>query len=181
MARPASRTADARPALLSVVALMLLLLPFLLLTTSVQKLAGIDLRLAGSAADLPPEPPGAVENLSVWVDEDASLRVTAQVRRSDLGAGQGETEARSERIVPSGERLDLVTLQSVLRRYKELDPERTRATLIPADSLSNSQVVDLMDAMRRDGSGDLYPLVTLGVQQPVPPSPASEDTLEPTP
>lgn len=146
---------------------MLLLMPFLLLTTSVQKLAGIDLLLAGSNAELPPEPPGIVEGLTVVVHPDAAMDITAQVRRSDVGAKTGETEARAERIAPLAEDLDLASLQTVLRRYKGLDPEREQATLLPADSLNNAQVVNLMDAMRRDGDGELFPRVALGVEPPV--------------
>lgn len=166
--KPTSGTSDARPALLSVVALMLLLMPFLLLTTSVQKLAGIDLLLAGNNSELPPEPPGIVERLTVVVHPDTALEITAQVRRSDVGAKIGETEARAERIEAGAEGLDLAALQSALRRYKGLDPEREQATLLPADSLSNGQVVNLMDAMRRDAEGELFPKVALGVEPPAP-------------
>jgi hypothetical protein len=154
---------------------MLLLMPFLLLTTSVQKLAGIDLLLAGNNSELPPEPPGIVEGLTVVVHPDTAFDISAQVRRSDVGAKTGETEARSERIPPGSGGVDLAALQNALRRYKGLDPERDQATLLPADSLNNGQVVNLMDAMRRDAEGELFPKVALGVL------PAAKPSAEPAP
>ncbi len=139
---------------------MFLLLPFLLLTTSVQKLVGLDLRIP-SSGDLPPELPGAVEDLTVRA-EGKTLTVQASVRKSDVGANIGETEARVVEVDPAGEALDLAGLQAALRTFKRLDPERTRVLLIPGDAVPGRDVVLLMDAVRADRDGELFPEVALG-------------------
>ncbi len=139
---------------------MFLLLPFLLLTTSVQKLVGLDLRIP-SSGDLPPELPGAVEDLTVRAT-GKELTVQASVRKSDVGANIGETEARVVEVAADGEALDLAGLQAALRTFKRLDPERTRLLLVPADEVPGRDVVLLMDAVRADGQGELFPEVALG-------------------
>ena len=154
---------------------MFLLLPFLLLTTSVQKLVGLDLRIP-SSGDLPPELPGAVEDLTVRVTAKDAL-VQAQVRKSDVGANIGETETREVEVPATGEALDLAGLQAALRSFKRLDPERTRVLLVPDDSVPGRDVVLLMDALRGDADGELFPEVALGGIQDSPEAPVEEVPL----
>ena len=66
---------------------MFLLLPFLLLTTSTQRLVGLTLSLPELGGLLPPEPPGRVERVEIEARPEG-LRVHAQVRRADALPGQ---------------------------------------------------------------------------------------------
>ncbi len=145
--------------LLSVVALMFLLLPMLLLTTSVSKLVGLDLALAQGAGELPPPPPGAVEAVTVVVDEH--LEVTASVRRTDVVTSAGDVEVRSWELA----RGDARGLQGVLRDLKELDPLARRVVLAPDDAVSAAELVRLMDVVRSDSHGALFDEVVLGVPE----------------
>jgi len=145
---------DARPALLSVVALMLLLVPMVLLTSTGQKATGLALGLPGPGEDLPPLPPGPVERLRVTRTADG-YRVDAGVRRTDVLATTGEVEAQQLDVQ------DLPALQAQLRRLKALDPDRQRITLSPAADTPAREVVALMDAVRADGTGPLFPQVIM--------------------
>lgn len=143
-----------RPALFSVVALMLLLLPFLLLTTSTQKLTGLALGLPGPSEELPPEPPGAVERLTVS-RVPQGYAVVADVRNTDVLASTGDTERRELFAA------DLNALQETLASLKALDRKRDRITLVPAADTPADEVVRWMDAVKLGPSGELYPRVIL--------------------
>ena len=146
---------DTRPAMLSVIALMVLLLPMTLMTSSAQKLAGLSLSVSGPSETLPPEPPGPVEALRVEVTEAGSYRITAAVRSTDVRATVGDTEAKTF------EAADLTALRQVLAQIKGLDPARERITLAPAPTTRTARVVTLMDAVRAGPDGPLYPSVIL--------------------
>jgi len=133
---------------------MFLLLPLLLLTTSAQKLVGIELHLPGPG-ELPPELPGTVEGLEVVLGD--SIVVRARVRRSDVVTSSGEVENREVRVQ------DLASLQATLRSFKDLDPEQRRILLVPEDAVNGARVIAAMDALRSDSEGELFPQVALGV------------------
>lgn len=151
---PAREAPDMRPALLSVVALMLLLVPMVLLTSTGQKATGLALGLPGPDDDLPPTPPGPVEQLRVERVE-AGFRVQAAVRRTDVLASSGDVERQEL------EASDLAALQVHLRRLKRLDPDRERVTLAPGPDTPAGDVVAWMDAVRADAQGPLYPQVVI--------------------
>jgi len=145
---------DARPALLAVASLMLVIVPMILLTSSGQKLTGIGLALAGPEEELPPLPPGPVESLRVEV-EPQGYRVRAGVRRSDVRAQIGEVE-QQELLAP-----DLPALQAHLGRLKALDPARRRVQLAPHAETDAAALVALVDALRQGPDGPLFPEVVL--------------------
>lgn len=145
---------DLRPALLSIVALMVLLLPLLLMTTSLQRRAGLALGVPGPDEELPPEVPGAVEDLRVERQATGYL-VRASVRNTDVVSASGDTEAK-ELLAP-----DLPNLQEVLATFKVMDPRRERITLVPAADTPTEEVVRWMDAVRAGPSGELFPKVIL--------------------
>lgn len=157
---PPSAGSDPRPALLSVIALMFLLLPCLLLTTSASRLVGLDLLLAG-VGELPPDPSGVLESVQVEL-RTGELVVRAQVRRSDVTSGAGEVQLRERRLPAGAEGPDLAGLQAELRALKQLDPQRRRAELLPEDGVPAQVLVLVMDAARQDGAGALFPEVALG-------------------
>lgn len=148
-----------RPALLSIVALMVLLLPLLLMTTSAQKRTGLALGVPGPEEELPPEPPGIVERLSVERVPEG-YRLTAAVRSTDVRAAAGDTEDKSVLADNLGD------LQAALATFKALDPKRERVTLIPAADTPTEEVVRWMDAVRNGPDGPLFPKVVLQTVQP---------------
>ena len=101
-----SHESDPRPGLLSIISLLLILLPFLLLTTSPQKLAALGFRLPAAGEGLAPLPPGPVEDLHLGVDEGGLLLTTA-LRRTDVLASVGDTERSQIRLRPVGGELDI--------------------------------------------------------------------------
>jgi hypothetical protein len=145
---------DIRPAMMSVAAMMVLLLPALLMATSAQKLTGLGLSVPGPSEQLPPEPTGAVERLSVS-RLPAGYLISAEVRSTDVLASVGDTE-RKELLVSN-----LTELQIQLAVFKGLDSKRERITLVPSADTPTEEVVRWMDAVRRGPEGELFPRVIL--------------------
>ena len=155
---------DPRPGLLSIISLLLLLLPFLLLTTSPQKLAALSFRLPPAGEGLPPLPKGTIEELWVQVEPGAVV-IHKAVRRSDVDAGQGEADWTQSRITTIDGQPDLRSIQRSLREIKQLDPVRERIRLHPAAETTAAEVVTLMDAMRADAIGELFGQVVLAASK----------------
>ena len=64
--------------------------------------------------------------------------------------------------VPSQDaQLDLEGLQRALRRFADLDPSRSEITVRPDDDLPASQWVRVLDAVREDDAGPLFPDVAI--------------------
>ena len=116
--------------MLSIISLLLLLLPFLLLTTSPQKLASLGFHLPKTGEGLPPLPKGIVEDL--WVETEAkTLTLHKKIRTTDVGASQGQSTTSSMRFIARKASFDLGGLQEALREIKVLDPNRMRVRLQP--------------------------------------------------
>ncbi len=133
---------------------MVIVLPLLLMTTSVQRLAGLPLSVSAPGAALPPLPPGPVERLDIS-PEAGGWRIIADVRTTDVLASSGDVERR-ELFAD-----DLLALQGVLRTLKTLDQRRTRATLMPGPDTRTDLVVAWMDAVQADNQGELFPDIIL--------------------
>ncbi len=161
--RPAPPPPDVRPAMLSVwVALLLLLIPSLLFTTSEQKLVGLDIGLAG--AGVAPSRAGPVERVTVRLGGDGRVEVQAEVRRADVGASTGEVLQRVVPIAAAGRAPDFAGLQRELASLKALDPGLRRVVLAPAASLTAQQVVALVDAVRSRDGQELLPDVVFAAE-----------------
>ena len=154
----ATTSPDARPALFSVISLIVLLIPMLLLTSSLERTTGLPLGVAGSSDDLPPEPIGRVEALHVERVAEGYL-LTADVRNTDVRSSAGDTE-RKQSTAP-----DLAALQQALVAFKSLDPGRKRISLRPGRATTTEEVVRWMDAVRVGPQGELYPRVVLEAAQ----------------
>lgn len=137
---------DIRPALLSMSALMMILLPTILLVTTPQKLIGISLSMAGTTTEIPPAPPGPIESLRLEVLPDGFL-LEAKVRKTDVLASVGDTEVKTWTVKTWKEAID--QLESI----KKLDPERKRILLHPDPKSTTKQVIHWMDTLQR---GDLF-------------------------
>ena len=152
---------DIRPALFAIISLMLLLLPLLLFATSPQKLTALSLALA-----LPGEVPqrsGVIERVTIRVTQ-GSARVSAEVRKTDVLAGQGDVERRLFEVPGRANGLDYAGIQDALGALRALDPEgqQSRAILLPDDSVPTRVVVALLDAIRSRDGQQLFPDVILG-------------------
>lgn len=147
--------------MLAMISLLLLLLPFLLLTSSPQKLAALGFRLPLAGEGLPALPPGPVEDLVVRVEADALL-VQKQIRRTDLLAAVGDVDLQESTLSHTSGEFDIQGLQAALRQVKALDPTRIRLTLQPRPETTTAQVIQLMDAVRKDRFGPLFQEVVLG-------------------
>ena len=152
--RPRSAPPDTRPAILSVVSLMVILLPMLLMTTSARRLTGLPLAVSAPGDALPPLPPGPVERLVVTTAPEGFV-VQADVRNTDVRSSAGDVERRELSAA------DLRALQDVLATLKALDPNRKRVTLVPGASTTTQQVVAWMDAVKRGPRGELFPEIVL--------------------
>ncbi len=149
-----------RPALLAVVSLLLLLLPLLLVTTSAQKRVGLDLKVStGEGLQVPSM--GAVERLAVHLGSDG-VEVRAAVRRADVTAAMGDTAEHRVQVQSGPDGPDLADLQEVLRQFKQKDPARERIALIPSDDVPAGTLVAVLDAVRADRAGPLFPTPLLG-------------------
>jgi len=157
------RRAPESAPLLAVVSLLFLLLPFLLLTTSAQKLVGLDMRLPAQGAQ-PAADDLVLEDLVVRLSP-ASMEIRTQLKRTDVRASAGEVEESRIEINDIDELPDLEALQASLRSFKRLAPERNRIRLEPTDNVTTSRVVQVMDAIRSDSDGSLFTEVALGVVQ----------------
>ncbi|MDP7111439.1 MAG: hypothetical protein QGH45_05725 [Myxococcota bacterium] len=161
---PAARP-DLRPALLSIVALMFLLLPFVLMTTSSDKLAGLGLALSGEGAATPN--PGVVERVEVILDGDEIVLRTS-IRATDVTADAGDAIVAETRLAPLDGLPDLQALQGRLRDLRRLDPHQRRASVLPTDDTPTARVVALVDAVRGDADGALFDQVILGARGETP-------------
>ena len=152
--REPAQPPDTRPAILSVVSLMVILLPMLLMTTNARKLAGLPLAVSAPGDQLPPIPPGPIETLDVTLEQSGFL-VRATVRSTDVLAGSGDVETRELAAA------DLAALQDVLRTLKGLDRKRQRITLVPGTESRAAEVVRWIDAVKQDRHGPLFAEVVL--------------------
>jgi hypothetical protein len=132
----------------------------LLVTTSAQKRVGLDLKIASGEGLIVPGT-GPVENLDLALLE-GQLELRATVRRSDVTAARGDTEERRISLPHHEDQPDLVGLQAALRDIKALDPGRQRISLLPTDAVPASTLVAVMDAVRADQFGPLFPTPLLG-------------------
>ena len=131
---------------------MVLLIPMMLVTSSLERYTALTLGVPGPNDELPPELPGRVRALRVARVASGYL-VQAEVENTDVGGGGTE-----QRELPAA---DLPALQAVLATLKSLDPTRDRITLAPAPETSTDEVVRWMDAVRAGPSGELFPKVIL--------------------
>jgi len=155
------RQADSRPALLSIIGLLFLLLPFLLFTTSPQQLASLGIRLPSPGESAPSVHLGPVQELTLSVGESGVV-VSASIQRQDVRATIGDVEQWSSVVPPIEGEVDLSGVQVVLRQIKSQDPTRERITVTPSESTSTGELVDIMDAVRGDIDGPLFSEVALG-------------------
>ena len=141
---------DRRPALLSMAALMILLLPTLMMITSTQKTTALPLAVSGNALDVPPISPGLISSLEVTALE-SGYQLKAKIKKSDVLAGSNDVEEKNWIFNNEQE------LQDKLRELKDQDALRTRIRLKPHSSSNTQAVVQIIDFLKSDKQGELFP------------------------
>jgi hypothetical protein len=140
------------------VGFLLLLLPFLLLTTSSQKLTALPLRLGG----LEGAQTAQIRTLTIEL-ADGVAEVVAEVRRTDVLADASDVDRRRVVVVPLADgSVDCAGLSEALWSLHRLDPEPTRVRLLPDDEMATAEVVAVLDAVRARAGEPLFPDVVVG-------------------
>jgi|JI7StandDraft_1071085.scaffolds.fasta_scaffold176948_2 hypothetical protein len=152
--RPPARP-DLSASLLATVGLMMLLLPVLLVTSSPTRLTSSALRLLDGGGAQPPHngPLASVEVIAA----PEQLTVLAYVQLADVRARPEQAERRETVLPHTPAGPDLVGLQRSLRQLHRLDPSQRAIQLRPADTLDVATWAQLMDAVRSDAAGPLFP------------------------
>ena len=145
---------DIRPALMSLAALMMILLPTLLLITSPQKLTALTLSISTDGQQIPSSPNGVISALILTVKPGGYL-LEASLRKTDVLASAADTEQKQWVLSEWSEVL------STLTRLKKLDPKRSRIELRPLASSQAQQVVRWMDSLQ---AKDRFPEVIISTQ-----------------
>jgi biopolymer transport protein ExbD len=113
--------------------LMVILVPFLLITAVFSRLAVLEL-------DLPSADAAAAD------DEPAlALEVTVRAGRIEVGDRNNGSLSRIDKL---GERYDLAALSAYLQRVKRQFPDEAGATLLLEPEVAYETVVEVMDTMR---------------------------------
>jgi biopolymer transport protein ExbD len=139
--------------------LMVILVPFLLITAVFSRLAVLELDLPSAQA---------AESIEL---EEPELALEVTVRERSIEVGDRNTGVLS-RIENGAGGYDLTALSDVLQRVKRQFPERLDATLLLEPDIQYATVVEVMDAMRvvqlmDDASRevvryDLFPEISIG-------------------
>ena len=116
---------DMRPSILSIVALMVMLVPTVLQTSTGTKTVAMGLDLAGN------------QGVRTHDGPLASIVVTVNATGFRVDAVMKSTDVRSEHMVEETRQIqDLNALRAYLKNLKDIDETQTRLTLIPTPDLS---------------------------------------------
>lgn len=135
--------------------LMVILVPFLLITAVFSRTAVLELNLPGPSSDA-----------TVTEDEAFSLEVTVRAQRIDVSDRNGGLL----KSFPSGdEGYDLDGLQAFLRQVKVRFPDKVDATVLLESAIVYDTLVQVMDTVRvaplaepGGGYGELFPEIAIG-------------------
>jgi len=156
---------DGRAGLLAIVALFLLLLPFLLLTGSPQKLAAINLQLADATeqGDVTTKGRhGEFVGLELRIDDKALILNETRWNKDIIAAPV------SKEIAFPHHREGRFDIRAIQKRLRALKSEFTtpyvweKITLLPSPDTTTAELIVLMDGVRSDNKGPLLPEVSLG-------------------
>jgi len=156
---------DLRGGLLAVVCLFFILLPCLMLSTSLYRLTSLPFRLPGASADAsaagPPEQPSPIEALQLRLGAGGMV-LRAALRTSDVTAMAGQGVWNETPLPDRDGRPDIAALRARLAQIHRLDPAFLKIELLPDDDTPTDHLVLVMDAVREDQDGALFPEITLG-------------------
>ncbi|MEL6198904.1 MAG: biopolymer transporter ExbD [Pseudomonadota bacterium] len=136
--------------------LMVILVPFLLITAVFSRLAILELNLPGASSE-PAENPA----------ETMQLEITVRAARIEVGDRNGGLLSRIDNV--DGE-YDLDRLAEKLREVKKINPDKLDCTLLLESDISYETLVQVMDKVRiyeelADGELnkiELFPEISIG-------------------
>jgi biopolymer transport protein ExbD len=144
--------------------LMVILVPFLLITAVFSRLAVLELNLPSAQSELEDEPP----------EPELQLEITIREASIEVGDRAGGTLSRIESIATG---YDLESLSDYLQRVKGRFPDKADATLLLEPDISYEVLVAVMDTVRvaerlDDSVGqvvryELFPEISIG-DAPIP-------------
>ena len=146
------------PALFSMAALMILLLPTLILGTSTQKFTSLPLAIAGSSEERPLDPNRTMDRIHLKIEEN-ELVLRAWVRQTDIRAGERDVEEKTWRIQSKE------ALLSLLQQLKQIDPAHKRIEIQPHRGNRTDEVVRWMDIVQKSPDGELFPEILIESSQ----------------
>ena len=150
--------------------LMVILVPFLLITAVFSRLAILELNLPAASSE-PAEDP----------EESLQLEVTIRADVIEVGDRRGILLSRFEN---TEEGYDLERLHEKLVEIKRVNPDKLDATLLLEPDIEYDTLIQVMDAMRvseeiQDGElvkGELFPQISIGDAVALQPSPATAES-----
>ena len=152
---------DLRPGLLSIACLLFILLPCLMLTTSLYRLTTLPFTMPARGEGTAP-PPSVLEGLEVHIRGD-DIVVRAALRTTDVTASTGQAVWNETTHLPKNGHPAVDALQEQLASLHRLDPTNPRVTVVPGDDTPTDRLVWVMDAVRQGAdSTPLFTEITLG-------------------
>ncbi|MDX1562239.1 MAG: biopolymer transporter ExbD [Gammaproteobacteria bacterium] len=115
--------------------LMVILVPFLLITAVFSRLAVLELNLPNAQSEATNEPP----------EPELQLEITVREASIEVGDRNGGTLSR---IDNGGDGYDLPALSTYLQRVKREFPDKADATLLLEPDISYEVLVEVMDTVR---------------------------------
>ena len=115
--------------------LMVILVPFLLITAVFSRLAVLELNLPTAQSEAQAEPP------------EQSLQLEITVRENSIEVGD-RNEGRLSRIDNAEDSYDLDALSDYLQRIKRQFPDKADATLLLEPEIPYEVLVEVMDTVR---------------------------------
>lgn len=165
MARtPPAADPDLRGGLLAVACLFFILLPCLMLSTSLYRLTSLPFRLPGAGGDAAATviaPPSPIEALQLRIQADGLL-LRAALRTTDVTAMEGDAVWNETALPHHAGRPDIAALQARLGQLHRLDPAFQKIEIQPDDATGTDDLVLVMDAVRRGPEGALFQEIMLG-------------------
>lgn len=152
---------DLRPGLLSVACLLFMLLPCLMLTTSLYRLTSLPFLLPARGEGGAPPPSAVLDALEVQVRAEALL-VRAALRTTDVTAMAGDAVWQEVSLPAISGQPDLGGLRRELDRLHALDPMAKRVTLLPAEDTATERLVVVMDVLRGTATEPRFTEISLG-------------------
>ena len=143
--KPSSRkhrlASDKELQIITFLNLMVILIPFLLMTTVFAKMAGIELTPPAASSEQQDQPP------PVKKDEAAGFRLTIALLDDEINVLNGETTLGVYKKNADGT-YDLTGLPPLLSQLKQQNPRENDAVILSRPNIPYMIVVEIIDAVR---------------------------------
>ena len=143
--KPSSRkhrlASDKELQIITFLNLMVILIPFLLMTTVFAKMAVIELTPPAASSEQPDQPP------PVKKDEASGFRLTIALLDDEINVLNGETTLGVYKKNADGT-YDLTGLPPLLSQLKQQNPRENDAVILSRPNIPYMTVVEIIDAVR---------------------------------